>query len=174
MTRKERMRIAKHVERFARVASGEKAFKRVQATDESVKELDKPVTFDKPKPMVTLTKGELGKKVQVSRAQARLMVKTGWKVVKEDIAYKDGTIAMYKGGWIAKRNGKRLGTTMPTDQHAKDLLDATRKSLAQKTMAALKSKARGVMRGLGVRIPKKPRRAWDAAILPEEKTENSK
>lgn len=121
MTRKERMRIAKHVERFARVASGQKAFQ------------------------------------------------------KEDIAYKDGTIAMYRGGWIAKRDGKRLGTTMPTDLHAKELLDATRKSLAQKTMSALKGKAKSVMQGFATRklatesaANRRRIRSWDSAVLPVE------
>ena len=101
------------------------------------------------------------------------MIAVAKRKLGEDIAYKDGTIAMYRGGWIAKRGDKRLGNVMPTDQHARDLLDATRKSLAQKTMTALKSKARAAMRGFGIKVAKKPRRAWDAAILPEEQeTEN--
>jgi hypothetical protein len=96
--------------------------------------------------------------------------------MSEDIAYKDGTIAMYRGGWIAKRDGKRLGTTMPTDQHAKDLLDATRKSLAQKTMAAIKSKSQEVMKSLAGRklatesaANRRRIRSWDSAIMPELK-----
>jgi hypothetical protein len=56
---------------------------------------------------------------------------------------------MYKGGWIAKRDGKRLGTTMPTDQHAKDLLDSTRKSLGRKTIDILKRKKQEIAHGLG-------------------------
>jgi hypothetical protein len=100
LTRKQRMTAAKHIERFARVASGEKAFKTVQKTD-------------------------------------------------EDIAYKDGTIKMYKGGWIALRDGKRLGTNVPTDKDAKALLDSTRKSIVRKTMDVLKKKKFEIMRGLG-------------------------
>jgi hypothetical protein len=95
MTRAQRMAKAKHIERFARVASGGNAFR------------------------------------------------------KEDIAYKDGTIKMYKGGWIAMRDGKRLGTNMPVKQHAMDLLDRTRKSLGQKTMEVLKKKSMELARGLG-------------------------
>jgi len=47
------------------------------------KELDKPVTFDKPKPTVKMTKGALGKTREVSRLHAELLKKQGWKVVKE-------------------------------------------------------------------------------------------
>ena len=95
LTRKQIMNKAKHIERFARVASGGSAFH------------------------------------------------------KEDIAYKDGQIAMYKGGWIAKRDGKRLGTVVPTEDHAKHYIDSTRKSLGQKTMEILKRKSREIARGLG-------------------------
>jgi hypothetical protein len=41
------------------------------------------VTFDKPKPTVKLTKGLLGKVRRASRAEAELLKKQGWKVVKE-------------------------------------------------------------------------------------------
>lgn len=125
LTRAARMAKAKHIERFARIAAGEKAFKTVQKTD-------------------------------------------------EDIAYKDGQIAMYRGGWIAKRDGKRLGTVMPTDQHAKELLDATRKSVGQKAMSLLKKKKNEIARALGM-SPMRTRniRSWDSAVLPEETKEQS-
>jgi hypothetical protein len=49
------------------------------------KELDKPVKFDKPKPTVKMAKGALGKTREVSRLQAELLKKQGWKVVKEEV-----------------------------------------------------------------------------------------
>jgi hypothetical protein len=132
LTRIQRMAKAKHIERFARVASGEPAFKRNPANG-------------------------FGESVD------------------EDIAYKDGTIAMYRGGWIAKRDGKKIGTTMPSDKHARELLDATHKSLAQKTMTALKSKAKSVMQGFAARklatesaANRRRIRSWDSAVLPVE------
>jgi len=117
LTRAQRMAKAKHIERFARVASGGNAFR------------------------------------------------------KEDIAYKDGSIRMYKGGWIALRDGKKLGTTMPSDEHAKQLLDSTRKSIGRKTMDILKKKKFEIMRGLGHNAmatesveSRKGGRSWDSAV----------
>lgn len=108
-----------------------------------------------------------------SAAEAKKMLKHIKKVqaTDEDVAYKDGHIAMYKGGWIAKRNGKRLGTTMPTDDDAKELLDSTRKSIGQKTMDVLKRKKAEIMRGLGHNAmavenaeSRKGGRSWDSAV----------
>jgi len=117
-TRKERMRRAKHIERFARVASGENAFR------------------------------------------------------KEDISYKDGQISMYKGGWVAKRDGKRIGTNVPSKEHAKSLIDNTYKSLTRKTMDVVKKKAREVMSGFGKHslatesaANRRRIRSWDSAVL---------
>lgn len=52
--------------------------------------------------------------------------------IVEQVAYKDGTIAMHKGGWIAMRNGKRVGTVMSTKKQAQEVIDGSRKTLLQK------------------------------------------
>jgi hypothetical protein len=72
--------------------------------------------------------------VGVHRAKRRLQ--------GEDIAYKDGSIAMYRGGWIAKRGGKQLGTNVPSKEHARALIDNTRKGLADKLRDVLSLKKR--------------------------------
>jgi hypothetical protein len=59
---------------------------RAHAQRNEEKELDKPVTFDKPKPTVKMAKGALGKTREVSRLHAELLKKQGWKVVKEEVA----------------------------------------------------------------------------------------
>jgi hypothetical protein len=120
----------------------------------------------------TGTQDPLWKK-SVKRAQNISKAK---RKMSEDIAYKDGTIAMYKGGWIAKRDGKKIGTTMPTDDHAKKLIDVTRKSLAHKTIDVIMRKKQEIARGLG-RMSlaaesaqnRRRVRSWDSAVMPELK-----
>jgi len=119
--------------------------------------------------------------VQKHRDEVRKKMKKGFtytpkKWVKEDITYKDGTIAMYKGGWIAKRGSKRLGAVVPTDDHAKKLIDATHKSLGQKTVDVITRKRQEIARGLGrfslateSAANRRRIRSWDSAILPVER-----
>jgi len=121
LTRAARMAKAKHIERFARVASGGDAFH------------------------------------------------------KEDIQYKDGVITMRRGSWIAMRNGKQVGTGMPSDKDAKAALDQSRKTIGQKTMDVLKRKKQEIARGFGrmslateSRANRNRIRSWDSAVLPVE------
>lgn len=112
-----------------------------------------------------------------SAAEAKKMLKHIKKVqaTDEDIKYKDGMITMRKGGWIALRNGKQIGTTVQTDTHAKQMIDSTRKTLGQKTMDVLKKKKSDIARGLGrfsmateSAANRNRIRSWDSAILPKE------
>lgn len=94
----------------------------------------------------------------------------GGKKVNEDVPYKDGAIKMKRGGWIALRNGKQIGTVMPTDNHAKELLDATRETLGRKIMKALAFKKQSVARARFATESAANRRrirSWDSAIMPE-------
>jgi hypothetical protein len=88
----------------------------------------------------------------------------------EDIAYKDGHITMYKGGWIAKRDGKRLGPIVPTKHTAMHYIDSTRESLGKKIMKALAFKKQSVARARYATESAANRRrirSWDSAIMPE-------
>jgi hypothetical protein len=71
--------------------------------------------------------------------------------VDEDIAYKDGAIAMRRGGWIAKREGKQVGIIHPTEDMAKAFLDNTRLTLGRKIGNAIRKKAKEVARALDKR-----------------------
>jgi hypothetical protein len=56
---------------------------------------------------------------------------------------------MHKGGWIAKRNGKQIGTKSQTDKGAKDMIDSTYRNLGQKTLDVLQRKKQEIAKGLG-------------------------
>lgn len=230
-TRKERMRRAKHIERFARVASGENAFKRVnEASDEEIMKVNrkknKAVILAAHKKLLSkgythihtdgvstpfdgydtrhhyLSKNGTHKKImrydaysvgyntkpRISIETERLSrkhpdLKENFELhedLVEDISYKDGQISMYRGGWIAKRNGKRIGTNVPSKEHAQGLIDNTYKSLTRKTMDVVKKKAREVMSGLGRHslatesaANRRRIRSWDSAILKDRTNPNS-
>lgn len=65
-----------------------------------------------------------------------------FRTYREEVSYKDGVLKMKRGGWIALRNGKQIGTTAPTSDQAKHFIDATRESLGKKVMRAISLKAR--------------------------------
>lgn len=115
-----------------------------------------------------------------SAAEAFKMLKHVKKIqatdesVSEDIAYKDGTIKMHRGGWVAMRDGKMIGTRKPSEEDAKWAIDSTRKSLGQKTIELLKKKRAEIAKGLGrmslateSTANRRRVRSWDSAIMPE-------
>lgn len=101
------------------------------------------------------------------------MIAVAKKKLGEDIAYKDGHVAMYRGGWIAKRGGKQIGPNVPTKEFAQGYIDASRKSIGQKTLEVLKRKKQEIARGLGrmslsTESAANRNRSWDSAVLPVE------
>lgn len=96
--------------------------------------------------------------------------------IGEEIYYKDGVITMHKGGWIAKRDGKRIGTVMPSDKDAKNAIDSTHRNLMQKTVDVLKKKKAEIAQGLGrmslateSAANRRRVRSWDSAVMPDLK-----
>lgn len=81
----------------------------------------------------------------------------------EETAYKDGEIMMHRGGWVAIRNGKMIGTRSPSEQDAKHAIDSTRQTVAKKILDMIRKPTRKVAAESAE--ARKQIRSWDSAVV---------
>jgi len=125
----------------------------------------------------------ISKKVKIKAQGVKtISAKRQGELNLEEVHFGDASYTMRRSGWVVNRGGKTVSAVLPSEQHAKEFITRSRKTLGYKLGKVLRDKAADIAHGLGrsvggtmthAKVAESAQnrnriRSWDSAMLPPE------
>ena len=126
----------------------------------------------------------ISKKVKIKAQGVKtISAKRQGELNLEEVHFGDASYTMRRSGWVVNRGGKTVSAVLPSEQHAKEFITRSRKTLGYKLGKVLRDKAADIAHGLGRSVGgtmthakvaesaanRRRVRSWDSAVMPELK-----